>query len=158
MADIKRRWEMLINAGKSISIEVRVEDLPKPVLDHVIYIGLRNILMDSHAGKAPGDARTKVEAKLSAMLSGEVRTAVGVRGVKADPLTPAMVGMATSIVSARDVAELAKMSAKNRNRAVKERARKYIEEHRAELRAQVEAFLAPPAAEPAKPALRKRAA
>jgi hypothetical protein len=92
------------------------------------------------------------------MYAGEIRAAVGVRGVKADPLTPAMLGMATAIVSARDIAELSKMPAKRRNAAVRERARKYIEENRVELRAKVEAFLAPPAAEPAKPALRKRAA
>jgi hypothetical protein len=140
---------MLVNCGKSIETDVRVEDLPKPVLDHVIYIGLRKILGNLHAGKSLGDARTEVEAKLSAMYSGDVR-ATAVRGVKADPLTPAMVDMAAAIVRARDIVELSKLPIKRRNRVIRDRARSYIEEHETELRALVEVFLALtlPATEP----------
>jgi hypothetical protein len=65
---------MLVNCGKSIEMDVNVESLNKTVLDHVIYIGLKNILQDAGAGKSPVDARTKAEAKLAAMYAGEVRT------------------------------------------------------------------------------------
>src|SRR5204862_6152716 len=34
------------NAGKGIEVDVRVHDLPTHVMDHVVKIGLRNLLMD----------------------------------------------------------------------------------------------------------------
>jgi hypothetical protein len=68
---------MLVNCGKGIEMDVRIEDLNKTVLDHVIYIGLKNVLQDAGAGKSPGDARTKAENKLAAMYRGEVRAQVG---------------------------------------------------------------------------------
>ena len=133
----------LIQCGKNIEVDVRVSDLPQPVLEHIMYIGLKNILQDAHAGKSPTEARAKVEAKLEAMYKGELRIAVGTRGPKADTLGPAMMGMAQAIVSARDMAELAAMSAKARRVALAERTRKYVEENRAELRAKVERALEP---------------
>lgn len=134
----------LVNCGKNIEIEVRVEDLPQPVLEHIMYIGLKNILQDAHAGKSnTEEARAKVEAKLEAMYKGELRIAVGTRGPKADMLGPAMMGMAQAIVSARDAAELSKMSAKARRVALTTRTREYIEANRAELRERVERALEP---------------
>src|SRR5205823_3296487 len=146
---------MLVNAGKGIEVDVRVHDLPTQVMDHVVKIGLRNLLMDAHAGKSPEESRVKVEAKLAAMYAGEVRVSVGTRGPKADPLNPAMLGMATAIVSARDTDELSAMSAKARRVASATRTREYIEANRAELRAKVERFLEPDAP---KAALKKREA
>ena len=134
---------MLVNAGKGIEVDVRVADLPTLVMDHVVMIGLRNLLMDAHAGKSPAESRTKVEAKLAALYSGELRMAVGVRGPKADPLNPAMLGMAQAIVSARDAREFAGMSAKVRKVALTARTREYIEKNRAELRERVERALEP---------------
>ena len=133
----------LINCGKNIEVDVRIEALPQSVLEHIMFIGLKNILQDAHAGKSPTEARAKVEAKLEAMYKGELRIAVGTRGPKADILNPAMMGMAQAIVSARDAAELSAMSAKARRVALTTRTREYIQENRAELRAKVERALEP---------------
>jgi hypothetical protein len=72
---------MLVKIGKSIEIDVDANKLPANVMQHVVYIGLRNILMDAHAGiteeKHPGQvtevSRAVAEKKLSAMYAGEVR-------------------------------------------------------------------------------------
>jgi hypothetical protein len=133
---------MLVDCGKSIMVDVRVDELSKQVMDHVVNIGLRNLLMDAHAGKQGEEAHTKVNNKLAAMYAGDIRVTSGPRGPKADLLNPAILGLAQSIVSARDVVELSKMSAKSRRVALQTRVREYIEANRAELRAKVERFLA----------------
>jgi hypothetical protein len=134
---------MLVNAGKNIEVEVDLTRLNNDVTQHVMSIGLRNLLMDAHAGKSPQESRAKVEAKLEALYSGAIRVTAGVRGPKADPLNPAMLGMAQAIVSARDAADLSKMPAKARKVALTARTREYIEANRADLRAKVERALAP---------------
>jgi hypothetical protein len=73
---------MLVNIGKKIELDVDVERLPSEVLQRVIYMGLRNMLMDSHAGVTEakhGDqveavSRAMAEKKLEALYAGELRT------------------------------------------------------------------------------------
>lgn len=79
---------MEINVGKGITVDANLAKLGfegdyanGTVPGHVVYIGLRNMLMDSHAG-IPTDepdyqakARAIVEKKLEAMYNGEVRVA-----------------------------------------------------------------------------------
>lgn len=77
--------------GKGIELSVDETRLPAPVMAHVVYMGLRNILMDSHASHtkdADGDnfvANSVATAtrKLEAMYNGEVRS-VGQR--EGDPV------------------------------------------------------------------------
>ena len=79
---------MLVNIGKDIELDVNIEKLGLPpeamlseVARHIIYLGLRNPLMDSHAGitKDQDDyvakSRATAEKKLIAMYAGEVRVA-----------------------------------------------------------------------------------
>src|SRR6516162_4884036 len=74
---------MKVNIGKGLEFDVDTSRLNAAVLEHVQYIGLRNILMDSHANHtkdADGDdyvelSRLTAEKKLDSMYNGEVRTA-----------------------------------------------------------------------------------
>lgn len=101
---------MEINVGKGITVDA---DLTKlgfegeyangTVPGHVVYIGLRNMLMDSHAG-IPTDepdyqakARAVVEKKLEAMYNGEVRVA-GTR--EGDPVRAEAMRLALAQVDA----------------------------------------------------------
>ena len=70
--------------GKAIELDVDVDRLFKnsAVREHVVYIGLRNILMDAHSRHtkdSDGDnyveaSRAAAERKLEAMYNGEVRS------------------------------------------------------------------------------------
>lgn len=87
---------MKVNIGKGIELDVNANALPANALEHVIYIGLRNILMDSHASITretnPDDlteaATAMAEKKLAALMSGEVRVASSREGdpVKAEAI------------------------------------------------------------------------
>jgi len=71
---------MLVNCGKGIEIDIATDKLPTAALDHVVKIGLKNILQDAHAGvKDVAKARQKAEAKLAALMSGEIRAATALR-------------------------------------------------------------------------------
>jgi len=93
---------MLVNIGKGLELDVDLAKLPEPVREHVIYIGLRNILMDAHAG-ITADKSTDVEAdslavsekKLASMYAGEVRT-VGTR--TGDPVKSEAIRIASDII------------------------------------------------------------
>lgn len=87
---------MKVNIGKGIELDVDVTKLGLPaestlsaVARHVIYLGLRNPLMDSHAGITTDEtdyvakSTAQAEKKLAAMYSGEVR-AFGTR--EGDPV------------------------------------------------------------------------
>lgn len=83
---------MLVNIGKGIELEVDANGLPPVAIEHVIKIGLRNVLMDVHAGVTAeafpdeaarvAESRSRAERKLAALMAGEVRT-VGTRGPRA---------------------------------------------------------------------------
>lgn len=101
---------MEINVGKGITIDA---DLSRLLFDddyerstvpgHIVYIGLRNILMDAHAGIATDEldyqakARAVVEKKLAALYSGEVRVA-GTR--EGDPVRAEAMRLAAEAVKA----------------------------------------------------------
>lgn len=95
---------MIIDAGKDIPIDVSDEQINKlasfdNVRERVWRIGLRNILMDSHASVKYDDFETEIECRnakrdkamsvLEAMLAGESRVARE-RAPKADDFTTAM--------------------------------------------------------------------
>jgi hypothetical protein len=91
---------MKVAIGKGIELDVNHERFNADVLAHVIYIGLRNVLMDSHAShtkEADGDnfvanSRATAERKLEAMYNGEVR-AIGQR--EGDPVKAEAIRIAT---------------------------------------------------------------
>ncbi len=92
---------MDINIGKGITIPVDPATLPANVMEHVVRIGLRNILMDSHAGITTDEpdyqakSRAVAEKKLEAMLAGEVRVA-GTR--EGDPVRAEAIRLATDAI------------------------------------------------------------
>ena len=75
-----------VKIGKGIELEVPAFSTLSPeVRDHVVYIGFRNILMDSHAGvtidkcdgdeaKMVADSKAMAEKKLAALIAGDLRT------------------------------------------------------------------------------------
>ena len=72
-------------------------------LKHIVYIGLRNILMDSHAGISTDEpdyqakALAVVEKKLAALMAGEVRVASTREG---DPVKAEAIRIASDRIKA----------------------------------------------------------
>jgi hypothetical protein len=70
-----------VKIGKGLAIDVNTDRLNGVVMDHVVYMGLRNILMDSHASikKDEDDFKSKsmavVVKKLDALYNGIIRVA-----------------------------------------------------------------------------------
>lgn len=116
---------LTINCGKGISIDVDTSTLEKhtDVAAHVWRIGLRNILMDSHANvtaeKFPEPAaqtiesKRRVEEKLADMMAGELTVKDGRTKAPRNP-----VAHAAFIIARDDINALVKgWNAKTPNRA-----------------------------------------
>lgn len=96
---------MQVNIGKGLEVEVDFTTMPQAAIDHILYIGARNVLMDSHASVTketnPNDlqdvARAMAEKKLAALMSGEVRVASTREG---DPVRAEAIRMATAQITA----------------------------------------------------------
>ena len=102
---------MQVNVGKGITLDVDVTRLGfapeselSPVALHVIYLGVRNPVMDSHAGitKESGvdyvaQSRAQATKKLESMYAGEVRAA-GTR--EGDPVKAEAMRLAIKAVQA----------------------------------------------------------
>lgn len=92
---------MKVQIGKGIELDVDTSKLPTNVMEHVQYIGLRNILMDAHASITTDEADYQAKAqaasekKLAAMYAGEVRVA-GTR--EGDPVRAEALRMATAMI------------------------------------------------------------
>lgn len=137
----------MVNIGKSIALDVDFTRFPQNVVDHILYIGARNILMDSHANvtkEEAGDdmvaqARAVAEKKLAAMYGGEVR--IGATRAPRDPVGAIMARMARSeIVNALRAAGR-KASGVDKD-AMAAAVAKRLASHDARLRAAAEAELA----------------
>ena len=99
-----------VNIGKGIELAVDFANMPQNALDHLLYIGARNGLMDAHAGvnaKAHPEldtpdiiAQSKAisEKKLAALMSGEVRVQSTREG---DPVRAEAISMAVAIVKGK---------------------------------------------------------
>lgn len=137
-----------VNIGKGLELDVDFTKLPDNVKEHVVYIGLRNILMDAHAGitadksaDVSADSLAVAEKKLAAMYAGEVRS-TGTR--TGDPVKAEAIRIAADQIktAARKAGKkLAEIDAKqlreaavalvDRTPAIVELARKRVEEARA---------------------------
>lgn len=128
---------MKIAIGKGIEMDVDTSKLgfgelsPDTAGGHVVYIGLRNILMDSHAGITKDEAdyvdksRATAEKKLAALYAGEVRT-VGTR--EGDPVKAEAMRLATEAVRTM----LRKAGRKMSNvdpKSLREAATQYLDRH-----------------------------
>jgi len=94
-----------VNIGKGIELDVDFGALPQAALDHLLYIGARNVLMDSHASitkeSNPNDladvAQAVAEKKLDALMRGEVRVSTAREG---DPVRAEALRSATAVIVA----------------------------------------------------------
>lgn len=121
-----------VNVGKSINIEVDFATMPQTALDHILYIGARNILMDSHASITADEfpnaderqaaAGAMVQKKLDALMRGEVRVQSTREG---DPVRAEALRMATDIVKAK-IKKAGRKVADYEAKAIREAAAKLI--------------------------------
>lgn len=121
---------MLVKVGKGIELEVDVTRFNSEVMDHIIKIGLRNILMDAHASATEekyGDefesvARAMAEKKLEVMYSGVVR-------VIAERETDPVRSMALDIAERLARAEWRKKPDGEKFDNPRKRAAEYLDQH-----------------------------
>lgn len=105
---------MKVEIGKGLALDVATETLREhaPVWEHVVYIGLRNILMDAHASAKVTDyaspekyraaSLAMSQKKLDAMLRGEFRAAhTGPRASHVDPVAAEALRLARVFVYGR---------------------------------------------------------
>ena len=102
---------MNINIGKGLTIAVDTAKLGlgeiNAVASHVVAIGLRNILMDSHASITKADnpddyaelSLAKATDKLEAMYRGDIRVARQSSGTSRDPVRAEALKLARRIVN-----------------------------------------------------------
>ncbi len=121
-----------VNVGKSINVEIDFTTMPQAALDHILYIGARNILMDSHASITADEfpnadqrqeaAGAMVQKKLDALMRGEVRVQSTREG---DPIRAEALRMATAIITAK-IKKAGKKVADYERAALREAAAKLI--------------------------------
>jgi hypothetical protein len=92
-----------VNIGKGIELDVNFASMPQAALDHLLYIGARNVLMDSHASVTKDEpdfeakSRAIAEKKLAALMAGEVRVSTSREG---DPIRAEALRSATAVIVA----------------------------------------------------------
>jgi hypothetical protein len=111
-----------VNIGKNIEMDVDFATMPQAALDHLLYIGARNVLMDSHASitkeSNPSDteaaARAMAEKKLAALMAGEVRISSAREGdpVRAEALRSATAVIVAALKKAGTIKKLADIDGK----------------------------------------------
>ena len=163
---------MLVAIGKGIELDVDPARFNRDVMDHVVKIGLRNILMDSHAtATAKADpqgyvakSRELAERKLQSLYNGIVRTqAVGGPKAPTDPVAMVILRLARKAVQKDQAKEIAALPKSIRLAALNKRATEYATAHDETLRPRavkiVELENDEPLAKPvAKPTTKKKAA
>lgn len=101
-ADDKVEFAIAATFGEQAAVNETIQfaHLPAASRDHIIRVGLTNILRDSMAGKASEDveARQAFVDKLARVLSGDVSGAA--RGPRKDPETKAREGYLVEIITA----------------------------------------------------------
>jgi hypothetical protein len=135
---------MLIPIGKGIELDVDPARLNAEVTAHVMKIGLRNILMDSHANatqKADPEGYVKksrelAEKKLTSLYEGIVRTQSAGGGIAkpTDPVAQVILRLARKAVQKDQAKELAALPKTVRLAALNKRAAEYATAHDAALR------------------------
>jgi hypothetical protein len=107
---------MLVGIGKGIELDVDVTRFNREVHDHIVRIGVRNLLMDAHASAtAKSDpegyvkkSRALAEKKLASMYAGIVRVAnVGGSKAPTDSVSQVILRLARKAVQRDHATELA---------------------------------------------------
>jgi hypothetical protein len=146
---------MKVAIGRDLELDVNLDHFGMdeatltPATAHVFYIGLRNILMDAHAGAAKvaqetghPDSVTEIalgmaQKKLDALYAGDLRRTGGGGGRKADAVRNRALAMATEFAKrkghkGKDAAEYAKKLVDMEDSRFVELAREAIEREAAE--------------------------
>ena len=120
---------MQINIGKGIELDCPAFNTFSPeVQNHIVYVGLRNLLQDAHASMTPekangGDvvalSRDMAERKLAALTRGELRVATTREG---DPVKAEAFRLALNAAKKKDREEGKKIDEKE----IKARAREFL--------------------------------
>jgi len=162
---------MLVPIGKGIELDVDPARFNRDVMDHVVKIGLRNILMDSHAtATAKADpqgyvakSRELAEKKLASMYAGIVRTQSAGGGIAkpTDPVAQVILRLARKQVQRERAKDLAAAAKGDRLTILNKWAAEYAEAHDSALRPRALKIVAledgAEPVEPAKPAKRRAA-
>jgi hypothetical protein len=165
-----------VNIGKGLTMDVDPARFTDEVRNHVMKIGLRNILMDSHAGataKADPEgyvakSRELAEKKLASMYEGIVRTQSAGGGIAkpTDPIAVVILRLARKQVQRDKAKDLATAAKGDRLALLNKLATEYASQHDAALRPRAVKIVAledggepEPVAKPvAKPTTKKKAA
>jgi hypothetical protein len=159
---------MQVQIGKGLTMDVDPSRFNREVTDHVIKIGVRNLLTDAHANataKADPEgylakSRELAERKLQSLYSGIVRAApVGGPKAPTDPIAQVILRLARKQVQMDKSKELAATPKGQRLAVLNKFATEYAGAHDAKLRPRaikiVQLENDEPEASPAKPAKRK---
>jgi hypothetical protein len=132
-----------INIGKGLTMEVEPSRFNGEVMNHIVSIGLRNLLGDAHTGataKAYPDtyiakSRELAERKLENLYNGVVRVAT-VGGPKAptDPVAQVILRLARKQVQKDKAKEIAAAPKDQRLAVLNKLATEYAQAHDAALR------------------------
>lgn len=132
---------MIVNIGKGIELETP-DTFTAEVTAHIMKIGLRNILMDSHASVtadkvgADGDVKAESEAvarkKLDALIAGDLRTSAT---RISDPVKKEAMRLAIAAVEAA----LKKANKKAEAKVIRAKAETVVERFMVQARKNVEA-------------------
>jgi hypothetical protein len=114
-----------IDIGKGLTLDVPVDKLPSASMEHVVKIGLKNILQDAHAGvKDVAKAREKSEAKLAALMRGEIRSPMAIRAV--DPAEKVALMKAIAEIWETKLPELSKVKSAKRDAEARRLAKELL--------------------------------
>ena len=143
---------MLVAIGKGIELDVDPARFNREVMDHVVRIGLRNILMDSHAGAtAKADpagyiakSRELAEKKLASMYAGIVRVAPVGGGIAkpTDPVAMVILRLARKAVQRDHAEELVAAPKSDRLALLNRLATEFAEAHDVALRPRAQKIVA----------------
>jgi len=134
---------MLVAIEKGIELDVDRTRFNRDVMEHVVKIGLRNILTDSHANATqkadPQDyvakSRELAERKLQSLYNGIVRTqAVGGPKAPTDPVSMVIMRLARKAVQKNRAKDLAAAAKGERLTILNKWAAEYVEAHDSALR------------------------
>jgi hypothetical protein len=135
---------MLVAIGKGIELDVDPARFNRDVMDHVVKIGLRNILMDSHANATQkadptgyvAKSRELAEKKLAALYAGVVRTQAAGGGIAkpTDSVAQVILRLARKAVQKDKAEEIAAAPKDQRLAVLNKLATEYAQANDAALR------------------------
>jgi hypothetical protein len=136
---------MLVSIGKGIELDVDVTRFNSEVNDHILQTGLRNLLMDAHAGatvKADPEnylkrSRELAEKKLVSLYAGIVRVHGGM-AKRTDPVSAVVMRLARRAIQKEKASDIAAAPKDQRLALINRLAAEYAQSHDVALRPRAE--------------------